>query len=62
MRAQLIPLDGAPAIEINKDLTLVGRDKSRPYRCYSTVTDCITSPGRMLRTTSMPETVSPKMV
>src|SRR5205823_14603347 len=25
MRAQLIPVDGTPAIEINRDLTLVGR-------------------------------------
>src|SRR5205807_1688256 len=25
MRAQLVPLDGAPAVEINKDLTLIGR-------------------------------------
>src|SRR5229473_8715613 len=39
MRAQLIPLDGAPAIEINKDLTLVGRkedsDLCLPHKSIS---------------------------
>jgi pSer/pThr/pTyr-binding forkhead associated (FHA) protein len=32
MRAQLIPLDGTPAIEISKDLTLVGRKEDCDLR------------------------------
>src|SRR5205823_12121648 len=32
MRAQLIPVDGTPAIEINRDLTLVGRKESCDLR------------------------------
>src|ERR1700722_8579487 len=32
MRAQLLPLDGSPAIEILKDLTLVGRKEDCDLR------------------------------
>src|SRR6266704_1843558 len=32
MRAQLIPLDGTPSIEINRDLTLVGRKENCDLR------------------------------
>src|SRR5205814_959557 len=32
MRAQLIPLDGGPAIEVHKDLTVVGRKEDCDVR------------------------------
>lgn len=32
MRAQLVPLDGGPAVEIVKDLTLVGRKEECDFR------------------------------
>src|SRR6266700_4969344 len=34
MRAQLIPLDGTPAFDVGKDLTLVGRKEECDLRLY----------------------------